>query len=88
VTGDEDTAGRSFDEELTDGYACALAIEAECVAMMRAIAAGAAATRAGEPSADLQQLALRLGELQGELGALRAELDERRRALDPSGRIY
>jgi hypothetical protein len=85
---DHETIGGSFDDELTDGYARALTIEAECVTTMREIAAAAAARPDSEPTVDVQRLVTRLGALQAELAELRTELDERRRAVDPWGRLY
>jgi uncharacterized protein YlxW (UPF0749 family) len=80
----------SLDHQLTDGYARALAIEAECLGTMRRIAAAAAAAADDETetSQEVKQLAARLGTLQAELKALRTELDERRRSVDPYGRLY
>jgi hypothetical protein len=85
---DDETSRGSFDDELTDGYARALTIEAECVATMREIAVAAAARPGTKPTADVRRLVTRLGELQAELAELRSELDERRRAVDPWGRLY
>jgi hypothetical protein len=85
---DDEAIRGAFDNELTDGYARALTIEAECVATMREISAAAAAQPGSAPSVDLQRLVTRLGALQAELAELRAELDDRRRAIDPRGRLY
>jgi hypothetical protein len=79
-------ANRSIEDELTDGYAQALAIEAECLETMRRMAA--ADGGGGAPSDEAKQLAGRLGALQAELKALRLRLDEFRRSVDPDGRLY
>jgi hypothetical protein len=77
---------RSLDDELTDGYARALAIEAECLSTMRQITAAVDAGTA--TSEEVRQLARKLRARQAELRALRAHLEERRRSIDPSGRLY
>jgi hypothetical protein len=77
------------DEELTDGYARALFLEAECRSLRRRIR-GVAAEHGdeigGRPSQ--RELTERLGALQSELRELRTALDRKRRALDPRGRLY
>jgi hypothetical protein len=85
---DEDATRSSLDDELTDGYARALTIEADCVSTLREIAAATAARPRAKPTVDVERLVTRLGSLQAELAELRAELDERRRAVDPWGRLY
>jgi len=79
-------AHKLLDDELTDGYAQALAIEAECLRTMRRITAAVDAGTA--TSAEVKQLAKKLRSLQAELKALRTHLDERRRSVDPQGRLY
>jgi hypothetical protein len=71
---------------LTDGYAQALAIEAECLRTMRRITDAVDAGTA--TSEEVKQLAKKLRSLEAELKALRAHLDERRRSIDPHGRLY
>jgi uncharacterized membrane protein len=84
---DRDLGGNKWlDDQLTDGYARALAIETECRRTVRRIAA--AGGDAVETSEDVKQLATKLAALRAELKALRAELDQRRRAADPYGRRY
>jgi hypothetical protein len=79
-------AHSSLDDELTDGYAQALAIEAECLRTMRGITA---AVDAGTGTSDeVKQLARKLRTLQAELKALRTHLEDRRRSIDPNGRLY
>jgi hypothetical protein len=75
----------NVDYQLTDGYARALALEADCLTTLRGIT-DAAAT--GADPAVLKRLATRLGDMQIELAELRAELDQLRRRIDPHGRLY
>lgn len=79
-------ANRRIEDQLTDGYARALSIEAECLGTMRRIAAAADRGTAG--SEEVNRLAARLRVLQTEAKTLRARLDEFRRAVDPDGRLY
>jgi len=79
-------ANRQIEEALTDGYAQALAIEAECLGTMRRMAAAADGGTAR--SQEVTQLATRLGSLEAQLKELRARLDAFRRSVDPDGRRY
>jgi hypothetical protein len=83
---DESMRARSLADELTDGYARALTIEAECLATMRQISEAAYGGSASSP--DVRDLATHLGALQAELKELRALLEERRRSVDPHGELY
>jgi uncharacterized protein YceH (UPF0502 family) len=83
---DELIRERALDDRLTDSYASVLALEAECLAVMRGIRA--AARRGSEGSDQVGQMAMRLDALRAEIAELRARLDERRRAIDPTGQLY
>jgi hypothetical protein len=83
---EESNRERTLDDELTDGYAHALTLEAERRATLRNIAA--AATSRGRNSDEVKQLAFRLGVLDGQIAELRADLDKQRRTVDPRGRLY
>lgn len=67
---------------LTDGYAMALALEAERVRLERRLAAAARSLRPGDPeekTIEVSELARRLSGNAGELGELRGRLSELRR---------
>ena len=71
-----------LDSTLTDGYALALALEAECHRLTRRLAELAQTLRPGDPSEktlELSEVARRLDGCDGELGDLRGRLGELRR---------
>ena len=76
----------ALDDRLTDSYAHVLALEAECLAVMRCITA--ASTGGSEGSDQVGQMAIRLDALRAEIAELRARLDDRRRTIDPKGELY
>jgi hypothetical protein len=71
-----------LDSTLTDGYALALALEAECHRLARRLAELAQTLRPGDPvekTLELSEVARRLDGYDGELGDLRGRLGELRR---------
>jgi hypothetical protein len=79
---------RSLDDQLTDGYARALAIEADCAATLRRIGDLSADASGETASSELHELAASLGAKRSELAILRTRLDNLRRSADPPGRLY
>jgi hypothetical protein len=77
--------GERLNRHLTDGYARALTLEAECLRITRRITAvSAGASENGAPqSTELASLSRRLGETRSELANLRADLERVRRRFDP-----
>jgi hypothetical protein len=70
---------------LSEGYARALALDAECVRIVRQLTELAAEDA---PREQLRALTARLGDAQRELASLRAQLLNVRRTVDPDGRRF
>lgn len=70
---------------LNEGYARALALDAECVRIVRQLTELAAEEA---PREQLRALTARLGDAQRELATLRAQLRDLRRDVDPEGRRF
>jgi chromosome segregation ATPase len=83
-------ASRSIDDRvhdaLTDGYAHALALDAECVRLLRRIT-DLAAGGAERSSDELRRLTERLREAQEQLAELRSSLAQLRAEADPTDRL-
>jgi hypothetical protein len=83
-----DPARRSVDaklhEELTNGYARALQLDATCVRLLRRITV-LAASGEERSSPELKELTDRLASAQRELAELRSRLAELRAQIDPQG---